>query len=53
MDSYTLTTCLRLWLDQQGVNTSKIKDEDISGEAEKYSLNTGIPSPNPWQANCA
>ncbi len=45
MDSYTLTTCLRQWLDQQGVNTSKIKDDNISSEAEKYSLNTGIPVP--------
>jgi DNA-directed RNA polymerase subunit beta len=45
MDSYSITTCLRLWLDQQGVNVSKVEDANISGEAEKYSLNTGIPIP--------
>jgi DNA-directed RNA polymerase subunit beta len=45
MDSYSLTTCLRQWLDQQGVNVSKIDDADIAGKAEKHSLTTGIPIP--------
>jgi DNA-directed RNA polymerase subunit beta len=45
MDIYSINTCLRLWLDQQGVNASKIEDAAIPGEAEKYSLNTGIPVP--------
>ena len=28
-----------------GINVSKIKDEDLAGEAEKFSLSTGIPIP--------
>jgi DNA-directed RNA polymerase subunit beta len=45
MNSYSITTCLRQWLDQQGENVSKIESANIASEAEKYSLNSGIPIP--------
>jgi len=45
MDSYTISTCLRMWLEQQGVKASKIADKDIMGKAEDVSLNVGIPIP--------
>jgi DNA-directed RNA polymerase subunit beta len=45
MDAYAQSTCLRQWLEQQGVNVSKIKDADLASEAEKLALNTGIPIP--------
>jgi DNA-directed RNA polymerase subunit beta len=45
MDAYSITACLRQWLDHNGVKVSKINDTDIPGEAEKYSLKTGIPIP--------
>jgi DNA-directed RNA polymerase subunit beta len=45
MNDYSIRVCLRQWLDQEGVKIAKIKDEDIHGEAEKYSIKTGIPIP--------
>jgi DNA-directed RNA polymerase subunit beta len=45
MDAYSITACLRQWLDHHEVKVSKINDTDIPGEAEKYSLKTGIPIP--------
>ena len=42
--AYSLTTCLRLWLDEQGVNVSKIKDADIPGEAKNTRLILVFPS---------
>jgi DNA-directed RNA polymerase subunit beta len=45
MDAYSKASCLRHWLEQQGEIVSKIDDIDIPGEAEKYSLQTGIPIP--------
>ena len=45
MNDYTHATCLRQWLDQNGINVSKIKDADLAGEAEKFSLSNGIPIP--------
>jgi DNA-directed RNA polymerase subunit beta len=45
MNAYAINTCLRQWLDQQGVKTSKIKDGDLAAEAEKSTLETGIPIP--------
>jgi DNA-directed RNA polymerase subunit beta len=45
MDAYSKIVCLRHWLDQRGVNVSEVTDADIPGEAEKYTLATGIPIP--------
>jgi DNA-directed RNA polymerase subunit beta len=45
MDAYSKIVCLRHWLDQQGVNVSEVTDADIPGEAEKYTLATGVPIP--------
>jgi DNA-directed RNA polymerase subunit beta len=45
MNNYAINTCLRQWLEQQGTDISKIKDGQLAGEAEKYTLETGIPIP--------
>jgi DNA-directed RNA polymerase subunit beta len=45
MDNYAIATCLRQWLDQEGVKVDKIKDENLASAAEKLSLNSGIPVP--------
>jgi DNA-directed RNA polymerase subunit beta len=45
MNAYAINTCLRQWLAQQGADVSKIKDEKLASETEKYSLETGTPIP--------
>jgi DNA-directed RNA polymerase subunit beta len=45
MDNYTINTCLRQWLSEQGKNITKVKDEELASEAEKVSLSTGLPIP--------
>jgi DNA-directed RNA polymerase subunit beta len=44
-DQRAIMTCLRLWLEQEGVDTRKIKDQDLEAKAESYVLQTGRPDP--------
>jgi DNA-directed RNA polymerase subunit beta len=44
-DKYTIYTCLRLWLKEQGENVSRMKDENLLGKAEQIALNSGKPVP--------
>ena len=44
-DQRVINTCLRLWLDLQGVKTDKITDQNIQTRAQKQALKTGAPIP--------
>jgi len=45
MDDYTINTCLRLWLVDQGVTVGKLTDEKLPGKCQQVTLETGIPTP--------
>jgi DNA-directed RNA polymerase subunit beta len=40
-----IQTCLRIWLEKQGVNVSRTTDEKIRQKAENYMSKTGCPLP--------
>jgi len=40
-----INTCLRIWLETNGIESAKMKDEKIRAEAEKLVLARGIPLP--------
>jgi DNA-directed RNA polymerase subunit beta len=44
-DSNAINACLRLWMEDQGQESSRIKDADIWVEANKVALRTGHPVP--------
>ncbi len=44
-DSQAINICLRIWLEKQGVDVSKIKDADIRSTSEQYSLENNIALP--------
>ncbi len=44
-DQTTINTCLRIWLEKQGVDASKVKDEMVRATAEKLSIETNQPLP--------
>jgi len=44
-DSQAINICLRIWLEKQGVDVSKIKDADIRAISEQYSLNNNVALP--------
>ncbi len=44
-DQNAITACLRLWLVDNGVNVSKIKDEALRGKAADKSMELGVPVP--------
>lgn len=44
-DSQAINICLRIWLEKQGVDVSKIKDADIRSISEQYSLNNNVALP--------
>jgi DNA-directed RNA polymerase subunit beta len=44
-DAYAIQTCLRLWLEDQEVDTKKLKNEDLAAKAEEVSLAGGMPIP--------
>lgn len=44
-DSQAINICLRIWLEKQGVDVSKIKDADIRAVSEQYSLNNNVALP--------
>jgi DNA-directed RNA polymerase subunit beta len=44
-DRDAINICLRIWLEKQGVDVSKIKDAEIRPTAEQYSLNNNIALP--------
>ncbi|MBP8998249.1 MAG: DNA-directed RNA polymerase subunit beta [Anaerolineaceae bacterium] len=45
VDTRAIAICLRVWLSKNGVDVTGILDEKIRPEAEKYSLETGLPLP--------
>jgi DNA-directed RNA polymerase subunit beta len=45
LDINAITACLRLWMESNGKNTSRIKDENISSSAEKFMVEIGKPMP--------
>ncbi|HWQ46311.1 MAG TPA: DNA-directed RNA polymerase subunit beta [Longilinea sp.] len=44
-DLTTVNLCLRLWLEQRGIETKNFKDPDIRHTAEAITNNTGDPMP--------
>ncbi len=44
-DQRVITACLRIWLEKLGKDTSEIKDEELWGNANAASLETGKPIP--------
>ena len=44
-DELAINTCLRIWLETNGIESAKMKDEKIRAEAEKLVLARGIPLP--------
>ena len=45
VDTRAVEVCLRIWLESEGVDTKKIKPEDIVRAGEKYTATTGRPMP--------
>lgn len=44
-DNEAIRICLKIWLDQHGINTSKMNGEDILAAAHKLTVDTGEPLP--------
>ena len=44
-DVKAITTCLRIWLENEGENVSKVKDEEIREVAQAFTTKTGNPLP--------
>ena len=44
-DQKAIEICLRIWLDKNGKNTSRIKDENIREKAEEFMAEKEIPMP--------
>ncbi len=44
-DREAINICLKIWLEMNGVDVSKLTDNDIRNTAEKYSLNNNQPLP--------
>ena len=44
-DREAINICLRIWLEHQGVDLSKVKEGDIRSRADKYSMETNHPLP--------
>jgi len=44
-DERAINACLRIWLSTNDVDTSKLKDEKVRAEADKLTLDKGIPLP--------
>jgi DNA-directed RNA polymerase subunit beta len=44
-DQKAINISLKVWLEKQGVDTSKIKDEKIREHAEKHAAENGLPLP--------
>jgi DNA-directed RNA polymerase subunit beta len=45
VDTQAIAICLRVWMSKNGEDGTGIPDEKIRQEAEKYSLETGLPLP--------
>ena len=45
INSYTISTCLRLWLQSQDEATSDLSDDALMERCEKVALHKGIPIP--------
>ena len=45
VDTRAVEVCLRIWLESEGVDTKKVKPEDIVRAGEKYTATTGRPMP--------
>lgn len=44
-DELAISTCLRIWLETEGVEVSKVKNADIKALGEKHTAETGAPMP--------
>ncbi|HNR03162.1 MAG TPA: DNA-directed RNA polymerase subunit beta [Anaerolineaceae bacterium] len=44
-DTQAIITCLRVWLEENGTDASKLKDEKVRETADKVSLEVGQPIP--------
>jgi DNA-directed RNA polymerase subunit beta len=44
-DERAILTCLRIFLENNGIDSAKMKDEKVRAEAEKLVLDHGIPMP--------
>lgn len=44
-DREAIDICLRIWLEQQGVDISKVKEGDVRTRANKYSMDSNKPLP--------
>jgi DNA-directed RNA polymerase subunit beta len=45
MDTYSINTCLRLWLTEQGKDSAGVSDEELPALCNNLSVETGIPIP--------
>jgi DNA-directed RNA polymerase subunit beta len=45
LDYNAIIACLRLWLQQQGVEVADLNDEQLRSRAEEVTLETGVPIP--------
>ena len=44
-DTQAVITCLRVWLEKNGIDAAKLPDEKIREAADKCSVDTGLPLP--------
>ena len=44
-DTRAINTCLRIWLEKNGVETAKLKDEKVKEKAEEYSRESRVSLP--------
>ncbi len=44
-DHKVITACLRLWIEEQGEDASKLKDEELRRVADRLTIKTGQPTP--------
>lgn len=45
LDRNAITACLRIWMESNGKNTSRIKDENVLSSAQKFMIEIGKPMP--------
>jgi DNA-directed RNA polymerase subunit beta len=44
-DARAVNACFRIWLEMNGIDSAKMKDEKVHAEAEKLTLERGLPLP--------
>lgn len=45
MDNQAISICLKIWLEKQGVDITRLKDEKVRETADKVMRETGVPVP--------